>query len=340
MIDRAAPQFLFDFGSPNAYLAHRVIPSIEARTGVRFEYVPVLLGGLFKLANNRSPMEAFAGIPSKMAYERMEMQRFIRHHRLSAFQFNPHFPVNTLHIMRGAVAAQQLGCLAPYVEAVYVAMWERGLKMDDPAVIGPVLAEAGLDAAALMAASQSAEVKAQLMAHTQQAHERGAFGSPTFFVGPEMYFGKDRLGEVEAQIVRSVAVAAGAVPVAGLAHLGIRVHDLARSMAFYELLGFHKTAGPIGPEPVAILRHPSGVEINLVLNAAQATAPNVLMDGPDKHPGITHFALLCHDLAAAQARLAEAGIPLSGGPQNLGGLAHAIFVRDPDRNVVELHQPI
>lgn len=195
-------QFLFDFGSPNAYLAHRVIPAIEARTGVRFEYQPVLLGGLFKLANNRSPMEAFAGIPNKLAYERLEMQRFIQRHRLDAFRFNPHFPVNTLHIMRGAVAAQQAGCEPAYVESVFVAMWERGLKMDDPAVIGPVLAEAGLDAPALLAASQTPEVKAQLMALTQQAHDRGAFGSPTFFVGSEMYFGKDRLPEVEAQILQ------------------------------------------------------------------------------------------------------------------------------------------
>lgn len=196
-------QFQFDFGSPNAYLAHRVIPAIEARTGVRFDYQPVLLGGLFKLANNRSPMEAFAGIPNKLAYERLEMQRFIQRHRLDAFRFNPHFPVNTLHIMRGAVAAQQAGCGPAYVEAVFVAMWERGLKMDDPAVIGPVLAEAGLDAQALLAGSQTPEVKAQLMALTQQAHDRGAFGSPTFFVGSEMYFGKDRLPEVEAQILQA-----------------------------------------------------------------------------------------------------------------------------------------
>ena len=102
--------FLFDFGSPNAYLSHRVIPQIEARTGARFVYVPILLGGLFKAANNRSPMEAFADIPNKLAYERRERERFIAQHRLTAFKHNPHFPVNTLQIMRGAVAAQKLGC--------------------------------------------------------------------------------------------------------------------------------------------------------------------------------------------------------------------------------------
>ena len=124
----------------------------------------------------------------------------------------------------------------------------------------------------------------------------------------------------------------------GLAHVGIRVHDLERSLRFYEMLGFTKTAGPIGPEPVAILDHPSGLEINLVLNAPAASEPNVLMDVPDKHPGITHIALLCQDIAAAQRELVAAGIALSGGPMRLGPTAQAIFVRDPDRNVIELHQ--
>ena len=101
-------QFLFDFGSPNAYLCHELIPEIEARTGARFEYEPILLGGLFKLANNRSPMEAYATIPNKLAYERLEMQRFIKRHGLAAFKFNPHFPVNTLHVMRGALGEHLL----------------------------------------------------------------------------------------------------------------------------------------------------------------------------------------------------------------------------------------
>jgi len=128
------------------------------------------------------------------------------------------------------------------------------------------------------------------------------------------------------------------IPIQGLAHLGIRVHDLHRAVTFYELLGFTKTAGPLGPEPVAILEHPCGLEINLVLNAASATAPNLLMDVPEKHPGITHFALLCPDIEAAARRLASAGIPLSGGPIRFETGARAIFVRDPDRNVIELHE--
>ncbi len=128
------------------------------------------------------------------------------------------------------------------------------------------------------------------------------------------------------------------IPIAGLAHIGVRVHDLERSVAFYALLGFRKTAGPIGPEPVAILEHPSGLELNLILNAPSASAPNILMDVPEKHPGITHFALLCPDIMAAKERLEAAGIPLSGGPVRFSPQAQAIFVRDPDRNVIELHQ--
>ena len=128
------------------------------------------------------------------------------------------------------------------------------------------------------------------------------------------------------------------IPILGLAHIGIRVHDLERSVRFYEMLGFTKTAGPIGPEPVAILEHPSGLEVNLVLNAPRASEPNILMDVPDKHAGITHFALLCPDLLAAKVQLEAAGIALSGGPIRFGPKAQGIFVRDPDRNVIELHQ--
>ena len=197
-----AVEFLFDFGSPNAYLSHRVIPAVEARTGVRFTYVPVLLGGLFKLANNRSPIEAFAATPLKLAYERLEMERFVSRHGLHAFRFNPHFPVNTLQLMRGAVAAERLGCFEGYVEAVFAALWERGLKMDDPAVFAAVLGEAGLDAEALARATQDPDVKARLIDITQSAHDRGAFGAPTFFVDAEMFFGKDRLRDVEEEIVR------------------------------------------------------------------------------------------------------------------------------------------
>lgn len=198
-------QFLFDFGSPNAYMCHRVIPTIEARTGVVFEYVPVLLGGIFKLSGNRSPAEAFAGIPNKRAYDQLEIKRFVAKHGLNRYRQNPFWPVNTLQVMRGAVAAQKQGCFERYVEAVYVAMWEEGRNMEDPQVIVRTLNEAELDGQRLYAGTQDPQVKSLLMANTQAAFERGAFGSPTFFVGSEIFFGKDRLREVEEEIVRQCA---------------------------------------------------------------------------------------------------------------------------------------
>jgi 2-hydroxychromene-2-carboxylate isomerase len=195
-------QFLFDFGSPNAYLSHKVLPGIEQRCGIRIDYVPVLLGGLFKMTGNRSPAESLAGIKNKPEYQNREMQRFIKRHQLDAYRFNPHFPVNTLQIMRGAVAAKRLGVFEKYVDVVFAAMWEQGLKMDDPAVVQSALTSAGLDAAALMAMSQDAEVKAELAANTQSAFDKGAFGSPSFLVGDELYFGKDKLRDVEEEIIR------------------------------------------------------------------------------------------------------------------------------------------
>jgi 2-hydroxychromene-2-carboxylate isomerase len=194
-------EFLFDFGSPNAYLSHRVVPAIEARTGARFVYIPVLLGGLFKLTNNQPPMVAFGNIRNKLPYEMLETRRFVARHKLDAFTFNPHFPVNTLQLMRGAVAADADGVLAPYVEALFQHMWERPKKMDDPEVFRAALVESGLDAERLLARAQDRDVKDVLMANTQRAVERGAFGIPTFFVGDEMWFGKDRLRDVEEEIV-------------------------------------------------------------------------------------------------------------------------------------------
>jgi 2-hydroxychromene-2-carboxylate isomerase len=190
-------EFLFDFASPNAYLAHRVLPKIEARTGVRFTYTPVLLGGLFKLTGNQAPMIAFANIPNKLSYESLELRRFVARHKLDAFKMNPHFPVNTLLLMRGAVAAEIDGVLPAYVEAGFHHMWEAPKKMDDPAVAAEALTSSGLDAARLFARTKDDDVKAKLMANTEAAAKRGAFGIPTFFVGDEIYFGKNTLREVE-----------------------------------------------------------------------------------------------------------------------------------------------
>lgn len=190
-------EFIFDFASPNAYLAHRVLPEIAERTQARVEIIPCLLGGLFKLTGNQAPMTAFGGVQGKLAYEALETRRFVAKHGLGEYQFNPHFPMNTLLVMRGLVAAQRMGVKDAYMSAVLAGMWERGLKMDDPEVVSGVLTEAGLDSGAILAATQDAEVKAELLANTERAAARGAFGIPTFFVGDEMFFGKERLGQVE-----------------------------------------------------------------------------------------------------------------------------------------------
>jgi len=201
----AKVEFHFDFGSPNAYLAHLVIPQIEQRTGAKFEYVPVLLGGVFKLTNNRSPAESLQGIRNKQEYQEIETQRFLRQHAIARFTHNPFFPVNTLLIMRGAVAAQLEGCFERYVDAVFRCMWAEPRKMDDPDVVRAALEESGLSAATLLARVQEPEVKDRLLKNTQDSVARGTFGSPTFFVGDEIFFGKDRLRDVEEEIVRANA---------------------------------------------------------------------------------------------------------------------------------------
>lgn len=193
-------EFLFDFGSPNAYLSHLVIPEMELRTGARFVYVPILLGGIFKATGNRSPAESLAGIKNKPEYERLEMDRFMRRHGITDFRMNPFFPVNTLGLMRVAVAAKKLGVFERYVDEVFRHMWSRPKRMDDPVVLRAALAESALDGDRLLTLAQTAEVKEELLVETQRAVARGAFGSPTFFVDDEMFFGKDRLGEVEAEI--------------------------------------------------------------------------------------------------------------------------------------------
>jgi 2-hydroxychromene-2-carboxylate isomerase len=195
-------EFHFDFGSPNAYLSHKLVPGIEQRTGARFRYVPVLLGGVFKLTNNRSPVMAFKDVKNKLAYQRLETERFVRRHGLSAYTWNPHFPVNTVQIMRGAIVAEMDGALMPYVEAVYHHMWEVPEKMDDPQVIRAALEASGIDAARILARIQDQDVKDALLRNTEDSVARGTFGAPTFFVGGEMFFGKDRLRELEEEIAR------------------------------------------------------------------------------------------------------------------------------------------
>jgi 2-hydroxychromene-2-carboxylate isomerase len=197
-VSRPAPEFMFDFGSPNAFLSHEAIPAIEQRTGVKFVYVPILLGGIFKATNNKSPAESLAGIKNKREFHALETERFVKRFHVKPYTMNPFFPVNTLNLMRAAIAAQFEGVFEKYIEAAFHHMWgEDPKKMDDPEVALKAFTASGLDAAKLLARSQEPEVKAKLIENTQSAVERGAFGSPTFFVGKEMFFGKEQLREVE-----------------------------------------------------------------------------------------------------------------------------------------------
>jgi 2-hydroxychromene-2-carboxylate isomerase len=196
----ATIEFIFDFASPNAYLAYRALPPILERTGATLTIVPCLLGGIFKATGNRSPLEAFTPIKGKFEYEMLEVRRFVAKHKLDTFRLNPHFPVNSLMLMRGLVGAQERGYEQKYLEMGLKGMWEEGLKLDDPEVLARTIDTAGLDSVSLMALAQTEAVKQKLAHNTAAAVERGVFGVPILFVGREMFFGKERLGQVEEAI--------------------------------------------------------------------------------------------------------------------------------------------
>lgn len=196
-------EFHFDFGSPNAYLSHMVIPAIEERTGVVFEYVPVLLGGVFKATGNVSPAISLQGIANKPEYGQIETQRFLKKHDITTFNMNPFFPVNTLQIMRGAVFAKKADYFDRYVDEIYRHMWSEPKKMDEADVIEAALEESGLPAKEIMAGMQDPKVKQALISNTERSVGMGTFGSPTFFVNDEIFFGKDKLLDVEEEIIRA-----------------------------------------------------------------------------------------------------------------------------------------
>ena len=200
-------EFQFDFGSPNAYLAEVAIPVIEKRSGVKFDYVPVLLGGIYKATGNMSPFDSLRGIKNKPEYQALETQRFIRRHNITKFKSNPFFPVNTLMLMRGAVAAKMEGVFEPYFRAAYHHMWEEPKKMDDLETFRSAFKSSGIDVDRLFARAQQDDVKKKLIDDTTDAVNRGAFGSPTFFVGKEMFFGKDQVRDVEDSIVEQLGSA-------------------------------------------------------------------------------------------------------------------------------------
>ncbi|MFM9937367.1 MAG: 2-hydroxychromene-2-carboxylate isomerase [Novosphingobium sp.] len=197
------PQFYFDFGSPATYLAWKRLPDLEARTGVTFELVPMLLGGVFKATGNASPVT----VPAKGAWMGRDLARWAERHG-TPFRFNPHFPINTLRLMRGAIAAEARGELTTYADAVFDAIWQDQRNVGDPAEVAAVLTAAGLDAAAYAAAGEDDAVKARLVANTQAAVAAGIFGAPSFLVAGELYFGQDRMDFVEAAILSAQGAAA------------------------------------------------------------------------------------------------------------------------------------
>ncbi len=190
-------EFIFDFASPNAYFAYRVLPPILERTGATLDINPCLLGGIFKATGNKAPFIAFTPIKGKFEYEMLESKRFVAKHKLARFRMNPHFPVNSLMLMRAYIAARAAGVGPAFLEMGLKGLWEDGLKLDDPAVLKDAIDAAGLDSESLLAAAGSDAVKRTLADNTGGAVARGVFGVPTFFVGSEIYFGKERLGQVE-----------------------------------------------------------------------------------------------------------------------------------------------
>lgn len=189
-------EFFFDVGSPASYIAYRRLPAIAARTGATIDYQPFLLGGVFKATGNHSPAE----IPAKGAWTSVDLARHAERHGVP-FARNPFFPINTLHLMRGAAGLQDDPRFIAYLDAVFDAMWREPRNLGNPAEMPAVLARAGIDADAFTALIGADATKARLKATTEAAVARGAFGAPTFFVGDAMYFGQDRLDWVEEALV-------------------------------------------------------------------------------------------------------------------------------------------
>ncbi|MEY4752174.1 MAG: hypothetical protein RIQ60_4388 [Pseudomonadota bacterium] len=193
-------EFFFDFGSPASYLAHTQLPRIAAACGAELLWRPMLLGGVFKATGNASPVS----VPAKGKWMSADLPRWAQRWGVP-YTFNPHFPINTLTLMRGAVGLQlrQPDAFRAYADAVYAALWQQGRNLGDPAEVAQVLAPLGITPEAFMALVGDADVKAALIANTEEAVARGVFGAPTCFVGDEMHFGQDRLDFVEAALRRA-----------------------------------------------------------------------------------------------------------------------------------------
>ena len=192
--------FIFDIASPNAYFCHQLIPGFEERTGVKFDYIPCLLGGIMKLSGNQPPFVAFADIKNKNNYQFIEIERFIKQHKLVKYKFNSHFPQNTVQVQRGALAAQELGIFDRYIEVMLRAMWEEDKNLSDLGVLQDTLIKNKFDAEAIIKIVTSQECKDKLIKNTSEAVDRGAFGVPTFFIDDQIFFGKDHLHQLEEYI--------------------------------------------------------------------------------------------------------------------------------------------
>ena len=193
-------KFIFDFGSPKTYLVYKLLPGIEKRTKTKAEYVPVLLGGIFKSTNNVSPIESFKTVPAKGKYDHLDTARFVKKHDI-AFNFNSNFPINTLNLMRGAIFAQENGIFDKYVEVVFKSMWVDNKKMDDLEVIQTVLVENELPVKEIFEGTQDQKIKDKLIKNTSEAVEKGIFGAPSMLVEDELFFGKESLQDVEELIL-------------------------------------------------------------------------------------------------------------------------------------------
>ncbi|MFL2715102.1 MAG: 2-hydroxychromene-2-carboxylate isomerase [Gammaproteobacteria bacterium] len=192
--------FIFDVASPNTYFAHKLIPNFEKRTGTKFRYIPCLLGGIHKLTNNQPPFIAYADCENKNNYQMIEIERFVKQHKLTKYKFNSHFPPVTIQVQRGAIAAQRLKIFEEYFECVISAMWENDKNISDINILHETLEQSNLDVAAIMNIATSQECKDKLIANTDDAVSRGAFGAPTFFYENQIFFGKDHLYQLEEYI--------------------------------------------------------------------------------------------------------------------------------------------
>jgi 2-hydroxychromene-2-carboxylate isomerase len=193
-------EFFYDYASPYSYLADTQVEALTERTGAELVYRPILLGAVFKATGNRSPIQE--PVEAKRRHSSFDIPRWAAYYGVP-LRFNPHFPINTLTLMRLAHAAQRANVFAPFHRAAFSAMWEQERDMGNPEVVAEVLEEAGLDARALLEAAQDPEIKQALKQATEEAIELGAFGVPTFRVGDELFFGNDRLPLVEAALTRA-----------------------------------------------------------------------------------------------------------------------------------------